>query len=80
MQQQEPMTREQEIQLATIGHMLCAETGVTTAQEGATRLAELQTIKRASDAGANIINVVAFPFITDVDEVLAEHSIATWGT
>ncbi len=79
MEQQEPMTREQEIERTRAGQMLYAEAGVTTAQEGATHLAQLQTIKRASDAGANIIDIVAFPFITDVEKVLAEHPIATWG-
>jgi predicted amidohydrolase YtcJ len=37
-------------------------------------------MKRATDAGANIIDVVAYPFITDVDKVLAEFPVSTWGT
>jgi predicted amidohydrolase YtcJ len=59
--------------------MLYAEAGVTTAHEGATYIAQLQTIKRAADAGANIIDVVAFPFITDLDKVVAEFPVSTWG-
>jgi predicted amidohydrolase YtcJ len=47
-------------------------------QEGATHLAQLQTIKRATDAGANIIDVVAFPFITDLDNILKEFPVETW--
>ena len=35
--------------------------------------------KRASEAGANIIDVVAYPFITDVDKVLAEFPVTEWG-
>lgn len=79
MEQQEPMTPEQEIEYTRAGQMLYAEAGVTTAHEGATHLGPLQTIKRASEAGANIIDVVAFPFITDVDNILVAFPIETWG-
>jgi heat shock protein HslJ len=58
--------------------MLYAESGITTAHEGATHLPQLQSIKRASDAGANIIDVIAFPFITDLDRVLAEFPVNIW--
>jgi hypothetical protein len=50
--------------------MLYAEAGITTAHEGASHLPQIETIKRASEAGANIIDVVAYPFITDVDKIL----------
>jgi predicted amidohydrolase YtcJ len=36
-------------------------------------------MKRASDAGANVIDVIAYPFITDVDKVLAELPRPEWG-
>lgn len=75
----EPMTPEQEIAATKAGQMLYAEAGITTAHEGATHLAPLQTMKRASDAGANIIDVIAFPFITDVDAIAAEFPVADWG-
>jgi predicted amidohydrolase YtcJ len=79
MEQSEPMTPEQEIAATKAGQMLYAEAGITTAHEGATHLANFQTIKRASDAGANIIDVIAYPFITDVDKVLVEYPIEKWG-
>ena len=79
IERQEPMTPEQEIELTKAGQMLYAEAGLTTAHEGATHLAQLQTIKRASEAGANIIDVVAFPFITDVDKTLKEFPLESWG-
>lgn len=79
IEQQEPMTPEQEVAYTKAGQMLYAAAGVTTAHEGATHLAQLQTIKRASQAGANIIDVVAFPFITDVDKVIAEFPLVDWG-
>ena len=78
-EQSEPMTAQQEIEWTRAGQMLFAEAGVTTAHEGATHLPQFQTMKRASDAGANIIDVVAYPFITEVDKVLAEYPVTEWG-
>ncbi len=78
MAKSEPMTAQQEIDSSRAGQMLYAQSGITTAHEGATHLAQFQTIKRASDAGANIIDIVAYPFITDVDKVLAEHPLEKW--
>ena len=75
----EAMTPEQELEWTRAGQMLYAEAGVTTAQEGASHLSHIQTIKRASEAGANIIDVVAYPFITDVDKVLVEVPVTNWG-
>jgi len=78
-EQQEPMTPEQEIAWSKAGQMLYAEAGITTAQEGATHIAAYETMKRAADAGANIIDVVSYPFITDLDKVLAEAPVSGWG-
>jgi len=79
VEKSEPMTPQQEVEWTKAGQMLYAEAGITTAQEGASPMAHLQTIKRATDAGANIIDVVAYPFITDVDNALKEFPLATWG-
>jgi predicted amidohydrolase YtcJ/heat shock protein HslJ len=79
MEQAEPMTSQQEIDWTRAGQMLYAEAGVTTAHEGATHLPQFQTMRRASDAGAHLIDVVAYPFITDVDKVLAEMPLSKWG-
>lgn len=73
-----PMTKEQEIAYSKAGQMLYAETGITTAQDGATHKWQLDIIKRAADAGANIIDVVAYPFITDVDKTLTEYPLTSW--
>ena len=59
--------------------MLYAESGVTTAHEGATHAADLAVMQRATAAGANIIDVVAYPFITDLDKILASTPVASWG-
>ncbi len=79
VEQAEVMTTQQEIDWSRAGQMLYAQSGVTTAHEGASHLPQIQTIKRASEAGANIIDVIAFPFITDVDKVLAEIPLEKWG-
>ncbi len=76
----EPMTPEQEVEWTKAGQMLYAEAGITTAHEGATHLPQMRTMKRASDAGANIIDVVAYPFITDLDNILKEFPVNTWTT
>jgi hypothetical protein len=72
------MTPEQEIEWTRAGQMLYAEAGVTTAHEGATHLAQLQAMKRAADAGAYVIDVVAHPFITDAGLTLQAFPVATW--
>jgi predicted amidohydrolase YtcJ len=73
------MTATQEIEWTKAGQMLYAEAGITTAHEGATHFDQFQTIKRASDAGANIIDIVAYPFITDVDKILDVYPSTNWG-
>jgi predicted amidohydrolase YtcJ len=79
MEKTAPMTPEEEIANTKAGQMLYAESGITTAHEGASHLPQLQTMKRASDAGVNIIDIIAFPFITDVDNILKEVPLANWG-
>ena len=79
MEQSEPLTAQQEIEWSRAGQMLYAEAGICTAHEGASHLPQVQTMRRGSEAGANIIDVVAYPFVTDVDKVLAEFPVTEWG-
>jgi len=72
-------TREQEIERTRKGQMLYAAAGITTAQEGATHAADLEIMKRATAAGANIIDVVSLPFITDLDKIVAANPVSGWG-
>ena len=72
-------TREQEIEFSKAAQMLYAESGVTTAHEGATHAADLEVMKRATAAGANIIDVIAYPFITELDQILEAAPLASWG-
>ncbi len=72
-------TAEQEIEWSTAGQRIYAAAGVTTAQEGATHAADAALMKRAAAKGANIIDVVAFPFITDLDAILKDTPAAAFG-
>lgn len=78
-EQSESMTAEQEIAWTRAGQLLYAEAGITTAHEGATHFSHFETMKRASEAGANLIDIIAFPFITDVDKIAAQYPLSFWG-
>jgi hypothetical protein len=70
---------EQEVAWSRAGQMLYASFGVTTAQEGATHAPELALMQRAAAGGANVIDVIAYPFVTDFDVVLEKNPPGTWG-
>lgn len=72
-------TREQELEWTKAGQMLYAASGITLAHEGATHASDLGVIKRATDAGANIIDVVVHPFMTDLDSIVKNFPVNTWG-
>jgi predicted amidohydrolase YtcJ len=72
-------TAEQEVEWSRAGQLLYAAAGVTTAHEGATHATDLAVIQRATAAGANLIDVVVYPFITDLDKVLETNPVAGWG-
>jgi predicted amidohydrolase YtcJ len=72
-------TREQEIEWTKAGQMLYAAAGVTKAHEGATHLADLDVMLRATEAGANIIDVIAYPFILELDSILKRFPQEKWG-
>jgi hypothetical protein len=72
-------TREQEAAATRAGQMLYAEAGVTLAHEGATHASDLEVMQRADAAGAGIIDVVAHPFMTDLEKIVAANPVGTWG-
>jgi predicted amidohydrolase YtcJ len=72
-------TPEQEVEWSKAGQMLFAQHGITTAQEGATHAAELDVLKRAAAGGATIIDVVSYPFITELKQVLGKYPVENWG-
>lgn len=72
-------TRAQEVEWSRAGQMLYAAAGITTAHDGATHADEVELIRRVSQAGANLIDVIAHPFILELDRVLEANPPATWG-
>jgi len=70
---------EQEADWTRAGQMLYAEAGVTLAHEGATHADELALMQRVASTGANIIDVVAYPFMTDVEAIVAANPVSGWG-
>ncbi len=70
---------EQEVEWSRAGQMLYAAAGVTTAHEGATHAPELELMQRAAADGSSIIDVVAYPFITELDKVLESNPPETFG-
>ena len=72
-------TSKEEIEWSRAGQKLYAEAGITTAHEGATHADELEAMKRAAKGGATLIDVIAYPFITDLDKVLKANPLKGWG-
>jgi len=70
---------EEELQWSRAGQMLYAAAGITTAQEGLTHAGDLEIIQRAAAAGVQTIDVIAFPFILDLDKVLETNPVSTFG-
>lgn len=60
------------------GQMIYARAGVTTAYEGATHLNQLEILKDAAAAGQFFIDVIALPFITDVEATVKKYPVETW--
>lgn len=73
-------TPAQEVEWSRAGQLLYAAAGITTAQEGLTHADDVGLLQRAAAGGANLIDIVAYPFILDLDEVLAHHPVATFGS
>lgn len=70
---------EQELEALVDGQKLYAAAGVTTAHEGATHLDQLQTLQRGASAQKLFIDVIAFPFITEIKPVLRANPPETFG-
>ncbi|WP_154654772.1 amidohydrolase [Solimonas variicoloris] len=69
----------QEMAAARSGQLLYAAAGVTTAQEGASTLQMVQQLQRIASQGGLIIDVVAYPFITELDAILKANPPSTFG-
>jgi predicted amidohydrolase YtcJ len=72
-------TKTEEIEWSIAAQRMYAENGITTAHDGATHFNDIMVLDRVSKAGANIIDVIAYPFITELDTILSEFPIELWG-
>lgn len=68
-----------EVEAARKGQMIYAAAGITTAQDGATHAPQVAQLQRIARQGGLFIDVVAYPFVTDVKTVLADNPAPTWG-
>ncbi len=72
-------TKDQEVEWSRKGQMLYAAAGITTAQEGLTHASDVALIQRAAAAGVQVVDVVSYPFILDLDAVLKDNPASTFG-
>ncbi|XZG69600.1 amidohydrolase [Chitinibacteraceae bacterium HSL-7] len=72
-------TREQEKAQILAAQQRYAAAGITTAQEGATHADQVALLARAASAGQLYLDVVAYPFITDLDAVLKKTPAKRFG-
>lgn len=69
-----------EMEAAQAGQQLYAAAGVTTAQEGATHLNQIEQLQRIAAKGGLTIDVVSFAFMTDLTKILAKNPPANFGS
>ena len=72
-------TAKQVIQQLKDGQMIYAAAGVTTAQEGASHLGDVQILQTGADSNAFFIDVVSYPFITEFDTIFKLYSANDFG-
>ncbi len=72
------MSRDQEISATKGALQLHAKYGITNAHEGATHLSQFNVMQRATIAGGNMIDVIAFLCVTDVDKILKVRPLNQW--
>jgi predicted amidohydrolase YtcJ len=72
-------TPETEVAAARAGQMIYAAAGVTTAQEGSTKAPVVAQLQRIAKANGFIIDVVAYPFMLDLETVWKDTPPAEFG-
>ncbi|AXC12753.1 hypothetical protein ACPOL_3468 [Acidisarcina polymorpha] len=72
-------TREEEVEWSRAEQMLYAAAGITTAQEGLTHASDVALMQRVAGSGVHVVDVVAYPFILDLDAVLANNPASSFG-
>lgn len=74
------ITPETEMETARAAQMLYAAAGVTTAQDGSVQTSQIAQLQRIADAGGLVIDIVAYPFMLEVEKVLESVPPKRFGT
>jgi predicted amidohydrolase YtcJ len=72
-------TPETEMADARAGQMIYAAAGITTAHEGATHAPQLAMFQRIAAKQGFFIDVIAYPFMTDIDTITQTTPFSAWG-
>ncbi|MEG2268157.1 MAG: amidohydrolase, partial [Acinetobacter sp.] len=72
-------TLANEVEAAKAGQAMYAAAGITTAQEGLTHAEQLKQLTRIASKNGLYIDVVSYPFVTDLEEIWKTHPPATFG-
>ena len=72
-------TLANEVEAAKAGQAMYAAAGITTAQEGLTHSAQRKQLTRIASKNGLYIDVVSYPFVTDLDEIWKTHPPKTFG-
>lgn len=72
-------TLANEVEAAKAGQAMYAAAGITTAQEGLTHAEQLKQLTRIASKNGLYIDVVSYPFVTDLEEIWKTHPPKTFG-
>lgn len=72
-------SEDQLLQQIKDGQMIYAKAGVTTAQDGAAHLGDIEIVQKGADNDALFIDVVSYAFITDFEPVLNKYKVEDFG-
>jgi predicted amidohydrolase YtcJ len=72
-------TAEQIKEQIKAGQIIFAKAGLTTAQEGASRLADITILQNAADNGELFIDIIAYPLITEFDSIMKRYHPSDFG-
>jgi len=61
------------------GQMIYAEAGVTTAHEGLSHFEDVEILQKGADKNAFFIDVVSYPFISELDTLLQKYNANDFG-
>jgi predicted amidohydrolase YtcJ len=72
-------TREEQLDQLKEGQMFYAAAGVTTAQEGATHMPDVNFLERGAKENRLFIDVISYPLFTEMDTLFKVHPSTDFG-